>query len=237
MVDATFVLNIFSAIGGLGGLAIIAGVAHWLGGKFREIDYRFKVVDERFNEVDKRFNDVDRRFAELKNYVDMKFSELKEYSDKGFNDVGKKFIELRDYVNAEFGEMDRKWSSRLERLGEAFTGYQEFLLEFLATEGVIEEKYKGVFMKELKGFIRLATANPLSKEEWGRLKELFEKSEKDELTPEEADEFLELARKVVREYWDRREAYRLHIYAAIVRGLTYKKYYEKKETKEEKHQG
>jgi hypothetical protein len=43
--------------------------------------------------------------------------------------------------------------------------------------------------------------------------------------------------KVVREYWDRREAYRLHIYAAIVRGLTYKKYYEKKETKEEKHQG
>jgi hypothetical protein len=66
---------------------------------------------------------------------------------------------------------------------------------------------------------------------------LFEKSEKDGLTPEEADEFLELARKVVREYWDRREAYRLHIYAAIVRGLTYKKYYEKKETKEEKHQG
>jgi hypothetical protein len=60
-------------------------------------------------------------------------------------------------------------------------------------------------MKELRNLMRLVIANPLTKGEWKRLKELFEKSEKDKLALEEVDEFLKLIRKVVREYWDRRE--------------------------------
>ena len=51
------------------------------------------------------------------------------------------------------------------------------------------------------------------------------------------DEFLKLVRKVVREYWGRREVCRLHIYVAIVRCLTYRKYYEKNEAKHEENQG
>ena len=45
--------------------------------------------------------------------------------------------------------------------------------------------------------LRLATTNPLTKEEWDKLRLYLDKSEKDELTPEEADELLELSRKVL----------------------------------------
>jgi len=57
------------------------------------------------------------------------------------------------------------------------------------------------------------------------------KNERWELTLDEADEFLELARKVVKEYGEYPEAWKLHIYATIVRALTIKKYAEKKEEK------
>lgn len=40
--------------------------------------------------------------------------------------------------------------------------------------------------------MRVAVINPLTKERWERLRILFEKSEKDELTLEEADEILDL---------------------------------------------
>ena len=84
--------------------------------------------------------------------------------------------------------------------------------------------------------MRVAIANPFTKEEWERLRELFEKSVRDELTLDEADEFLELARKFLREYWNRREAYKLHIYATIVRALTYKKYVEMEEAQQKQEQ-
>jgi hypothetical protein len=188
-VSVELILNLLAAIGGLGGLATVIGVAYWLGRKFTEIDYRFRLIDERFEQIDKRFDD-------LKNYID----------------------------------------SRVERLATAFTNYQEFFIEFLTTESVIEERYRGVLLKELRGVMRLAVANPLSKEEWARLKELFEKSERNELTLEEADEFLELARKVAWEYGEYPEAWKLHIYATITRALLYKKYYEEKQKQTQQEQ-
>jgi hypothetical protein len=117
----------------------------------------------------------------------------------------------------------------VERHATAFTNYQEFFIEFLTTEGVVKERYRDVLIKEARRTMRLAVVNPLSKEEWARLKELFEKSEKNELTLEEADEFLELARKVALEYGEYSEAWKLHIYATITRALLYKKYYEEKQ--------
>jgi hypothetical protein len=188
-VSVELILNLLAAIGGLGGLATVIGVAYWLGRKFTEIDYRFRLIDERFEQIDKRFDD-------LKNYID----------------------------------------SRVERLATAFTNYQEFFIEFLTTEGVVKERYRDVLIKEARRTMRLAVANPLSKEEWARLKELFEKSERNELTLEEADEFLELARKVALEYGEYSEAWKLHIYATITRALLYKKYYEEKQKQSEARQ-
>jgi hypothetical protein len=40
MVDTIMLLSIVSAVGGLGGLATVIGIAHWLGKKFTEIDYQ-----------------------------------------------------------------------------------------------------------------------------------------------------------------------------------------------------
>jgi hypothetical protein len=109
--------------------------------------------------------------------------------DERFKAVDERFKELKNYID-----------SGINRLATAFTDYQEFFIEFLTTEGVVRERYRDVLVKEAKRVMRLATTNPLTKEEWARLKELFEKSERDELTLEEADEFLELARKVALEY-------------------------------------
>ena len=190
------VLNLLAAVGGLGGLATVIGIAYWLGKKFTEIDYRFRLIEERFKTIDERFNRIDERFEE----IDKRFDDLKNYID-----------------------------SRINRLATAFTDYQEFFIEFLTTEGVVRERYRDVLIKEAKRVMRLATTNPLTKEEWARLKELFEKSERNELTLEEADEFLELARKVALEYGEYPEAWKLHIYATITRALLYKKYYEEKQ--------
>lgn len=96
---------------------------------------------------------------------------------------------------------------------DAFTFYREFFVEYLASEA--------------RRVVRLALATPLSREEWEKLKEYLDKSERGELALEEADEFLELARKVVKEYGEYPGAWKLHTYATITRALTAKKYAEK----------
>jgi len=58
-------------------------------------------------------------------------------------------------------------------------------------------------------------------------KRLLEFINKDDLTPEEADEFVRLARKVLGEHMDKREAWWLAYYAAAKRGETYRKYNKK----------
>jgi len=126
--------------------------------------------------------------------------------------------------------------SRLRRLGEAFTNYQEFLMRYLVSEGVLRREAAEVITTEARGVMKLATMNPLTKEEWMRIKELLDKSEKEDLTIEEAYELLNLARKVVHEYGEYPEAWKLHMYAAMMVGFAWKKQREKeeKEKKEEK---
>jgi len=229
LVDAGFVLNLLGAIGGLGSLATIVGVAYWLGRKFAEIDKRFEMIEYRLNLVDERFKQVDKRFDEMKKYVDDKVEELKEYTDS-------RVSELKEYFEGRLGELEERFSSRIERLAEAFTSYQEFFVEFLTTEGVIKPGYRDLLIKHARGTMRLAALNPLTREEWERLKLYLDKSERDELTLEEADDFLELARKVVREYGEHPEAWKLHIYAAMTRALTAKRYYEQRGREEKREQ-
>jgi hypothetical protein len=211
-------------------VASISSLAYWLGKKFASIDAKFKLVDERFRSiderfklVDERFRSIDERFGELREYVDLRFKELKDYIDKRFDELDKG---LREYV-------DKRVFERIERLATAFTNYQEFFVEFLTSEGIVKPIHKEFLVKEARRTMKLAIVNPLSKEEWERLKEYLDKSEKDELTLEEADDFLELARKVVKEYGDRPEAWKLHIYATITRALIVKKHYEKEKKEKE----
>jgi hypothetical protein len=152
-------------------------------------------------------------------WLGRKFAEV----ENRFEDIDKKF----KLIDKRFDELEERLSRRIERLADAFTFYQEFFVEYLASEGVIKGGARELLAREARRVVRLALANPLSREEWEKLKEYLDKSERDELTLEEADEFLELARKVVKEYGEYPEAWKLHIYATITRALTAKKYAEK----------
>jgi hypothetical protein len=223
VIDINAVINIIVTVATV--IGSVLGLGYWLGRKITALEYRFRVLEERFKAIDERFNRIDERVESLKLYIGTRFNEI----DKGIGDVDRRFNELKDYVDNRLNEFDKRVGSRIRRLAMAFTNYQEFFIEFLSMEGIIKDRDKEMLVEESKRVMRLAVANPLTKEEWERLKELFEKSERDELTLEEADEFLELARKVVIEYGEYIEAWKLHLYATIVRALTYKKYYEKKQ--------
>jgi len=209
-------------------IGMLGGGLFWLGGefkeirmRFKEIDERFKQIDERFKEIDKRFEEVDKRFEE----IDERFDELRGYVDKRFNElrgyVDGRFNELKGYVDGRFNELKGYIDSRVNRLSEAFNDYQEFFVEYLSAEGLLKPERATMVKNEARRIMRLATStNPLTKEEWKRLGELLDK---DDLTLEEALELRELARKVVKEYGEYPEAWKLHIYASIMVGRALRK--------------
>jgi hypothetical protein len=223
--DISFLLNVLGAVGGLGGLAAIVGVAYWLGRKFTEIDYRFAMVDQRFEAVDKRFGAIDEKLRQVDEGFEQLETELKDYIDA-------KFEESRKYADERLSGLEGRLASRIERLATAYASYQEFFVEFLTAERVVKPEYRDMLVKHAANMMKLAALNPLTREEWGKLREYFERSQRDELTLEEADEFLELARRVVKEYGERPEAWKLHIYAAMTRALTAKRYYEQRAKQE-----
>ena len=185
-------------------LSSIAYLGYWLGKKFSEIDERFKLIDERFKRIEERFKLIDERFKLL---------------DERFKQIDERFDELKSYV-------DR----RIDRLSRAFTSYQEFLIEYLSVKGVVSEGEATMLKNEARRVTEMAALNPFTKEEWKRLIKYLDKDIKD-FTLQEAEDFRELARKAIDEFWDRPEAYKLHMYACIVYGLTLRRLQEEKEKK------
>ena len=180
----------------------VASLGYWLGKKFTEIDYRFRLIDERFNAINEKFRHVDERFKA----IDARFEQM----DKRFDELEKRIV------------------SRIERVALAFAGYQEFLVEFLSREGVIKGDARELLVREARRVAGLALANPLTKEEWEKVLKYIDKKV-EEFTLEEAEEFVELARKVALEYGDRPEAWKLHILAALTLGLVLRRYREMEE--------
>ncbi len=122
-------------------------------------------------------------------------------------------------MDVRFKDIDARFNQlgdRVDRVAEAFGDYQEFFVEFLTTEGVIKRDKADMVRNEAKRIMRLIRVNPLSKEEYERLKELLDK---DDLTYDEAIELRDLARKIIKEYGEYPEAWKLHIYASIMVGL------------------
>ncbi len=165
-------------------------------------------LGRKFSEIDMRFKMIDERFKQV---------------DKRFEEIDKRFIEL-----------EKRLIRRLERFASAFVNYQEFFIEFLTHEGILKRESRELLIREIRRMVKLAMMNPLTKEEWKKILEYLDKSEKDTITLEEAEEFLELARKVALEYSDIPGAWKLHIYATITLALTRKKYYAKEEEKSKK---
>ncbi|UNQ73120.1 hypothetical protein [Infirmifilum sp. NZ] len=166
---------------------------------------KFREIDLKFANIEKRFEQIDERFTE----VDRRFEAI----DKRFTGVDERFeaVEKRlDGVERELKRLEEKLDSRTSELAERISGL----------EAMVGRKLE-----------RLAVSNPFTREGWKRLADLLDKSEKEELSLEEAQELLELARKAVREYGEHPEAWKLHIYASMMLGLAYKRMKEQRQQK------
>ncbi|ADM27442.1 conserved hypothetical protein [Ignisphaera aggregans DSM 17230] len=176
--------------------------------------------------------------SSLAYWLGKKFDEI----DARFREIDRRFVEVEERLNRRIDEVERRLSERIDRvglmvrrLGDAFIGYQEFFVRYLVSEGVLKSSAADMVLTEARNLVKLAVGNPFTKEEWKRLKELLDKSEKEKSLPlEEAYELLNLARKAVREYGEYPEAWKLHIYASIMVGLAYRKLREQEKKEEEK---
>jgi len=184
---------LFTAIGTISAVATSTAVLAYWLGR------KFVEIEKRFAEIDRRFEYVDKRFEE----IDMRFERV----DKRFEEVESRLEGVVRRV-VELAE-------RFDDLAQATRDQFEFFAEFLGFRGVLEARD----VDFVKG-ARLARLNPLTEEELRRIKELVEK---EELTLEEADELRELARKFVKEHGNVPGAWKLLIYASIMRGIALRK--------------
>ena len=184
MVD---VLSLLSAIGGLGGLAVIISVAFWLGKKFAQIDEGFKSIDKRFRLIDERFDQIDRRFKQIDERFESIEGKLKEHDTR--------FDRIETF---------------LYRLTTAIKSINEFTIDILGYEGLLRRGAVDLVKREITRVLSFVSPNPLTKYEKQRLKELLEK---DELNLKEAKELYEIANKVLEDYGDRIEAWKLLWYS------------------------
>ncbi len=198
--------------------------------KLLEHDKRFEAIEAKLLEHDKRFESIERKLLECDKRFESIERKLGDHDrllakhDERLGAIEKELREHREILESMNRRLERV-ESRLVRMVEAFTSYHEFFVEYLASEGAIPSKSRDVLLAEVRGLSRLVLANPLTKEEWEKIFRYIEK-DPETFTLEEANEFLELARKVVREYGEYREAWKLHLYAAMVKGWTLRRIYE-----------
>jgi hypothetical protein len=128
-------------------------------------------------------------------------------------------------IREDIGELKERLGrveDRLNLLVRAFMGWNGIMTSLvgqLEKKGVLEDAN---LLKTALRNMTNTTTNPLTSEERRRLVELIDK---DELTPEEADELARLARRFYREYAGKVEnAWLMLYYAAVKRGVTYRKY-------------
>jgi chromosome segregation ATPase len=197
---------IASVAGAAASVAAVVGAAYSLGRKIA-------LLEARLSQVENRVARLEGEVAALKSELAATKEELGREFRSGLASLEER---LKGYVGERVG-----------RLARAFAGYQEFMLEYLSLKGLLEEGEVRLAKGEARRLAELA-ANPFTKEEWARLKQLLDK-EPEELTLEEAYELRDLARKAIEEYGDRYEAYALHVYASIAVGLAYRRLSGKRE--------
>ena len=197
---------IASVAGAAASVAAVVGAAYSLGRKIA-------LLEARLSQVENRVARLEGEVAALKSELAATKEELGREFRSGLASLEER---LKGYVGERVG-----------RLARAFAGYQEFMLEYLSLKGLLEEGEVRLAKGEARRLAELA-ANPFTKEEWERLKQLLDK-EPEELTLEEAYELRDLARKAIEEYGDRYEAYALHVYASIAVGLAYRRLSGKRE--------
>jgi hypothetical protein len=117
---------------------------------------------------------------------------------------------------------------RIDTALRLFRSSQEFLVDLMAYEGLMRREAYVLARSEIQRLFTVAVVNPLTEEEKRRALELLNK---DELTLEEAQELYRIADKVVEEYPDRVEAWKLLWYSRFWIGYNLRKMKEAEEKK------
>ncbi|AFA39289.1 paREP5 [Pyrobaculum oguniense TE7] len=85
---------------------------------------------------------VEGRFEDLKRYVDKLFADMKSYVDGRLGEerryVDGRFADMESHVDGKFAELRAYVDRRLDRLLAGYSSYQEFFMEYLTAEGLIE---------------------------------------------------------------------------------------------------
>ena len=127
-------------------------------------------------------------------------------------------------VEARLDSLEVRFNTALR----LFRSSQELLVDLMAYEGLMRREVYALARSEIQRLFTVATVNPLTEEEKRRALELLNK---DELTLEEAQELYRIADKVVEEYPDRVEAWKLLWYSRFWIGYNLRKMKEAEEKK------
>ena len=166
--------------------------------------------------------------TELRTNIDLLRSEMrKEVSElrmdidslrAGLDGVKRDVEALKTGVDELRSELRREVGA----LRGVIVGVGEVMVEYFRLRGVISPGDADLLRITVRRLASTATTNPLTAEERRRLLELVDK---DDLTIEEAEELYMLARKLYEEYIDKTpDAFKALLYAAAMRGITYRKY-------------
>jgi hypothetical protein len=119
------------------------------------------------------------------------------------------------------------------RLANVINSVGEAIVEYLGSRGILDPKDVRFLRAEVRRLTSTATLGSnmpvfrsmaVTEQETERIR-LLELIDKDDLTIEEAEELHRLARKFYEEYIDKTpDAIKVLLYAAAMRGITYRKY-------------
>ena len=216
-----------------------AGASYWLGRRLARLEEAVRGVvkqlvrlEERMNSTEARITQLEKTAVELGGRISNTERLLSQLGER-VGSVEERLSALREEL-AEFkagatARFDRL-EERIERKARTARSANEFFVDLLGYEGVLKPEAATFAKSELLRIFELA-ANPLTREEWQRLKQLLEK---DDLTLEEAQELYRIADKLVEEHGDRIEAWKILWYSRAWIGINWRRMAEQRKKAEQK---
>jgi len=216
-----------------------AGASYWLGRRLARLEGVVSSVVKQLARLEERMGSAEARIAQLeKTAVELgerisstekqlaQLGERAESLEEQLSSLREELAEFKAGVAARFDRLEE----RIERMARTARSANEFFVDLLGYEGVLKPEAATFAKSELLRIFELA-ANPLTREEWQRLKQLLEK---DDLTLEEAQELYRIADKLVEEHGDRIEAWKILWYSRAWIGINWRRMAEQRKKAEQK---
>jgi len=199
----------------------VSGATYWLGRKLASLEDRVAGLERKFGGLESRFTQLENRVAGLELAVGKLEARITQLERKVGN-LEERLSALELHVTKLEERMEQRIGrveEKVSRLGRGIRSVNELFLDIFGYEGVLRAEAVTFAKSELARVLELAE-NPLTKEEWSRLKQLLEK---DDLNLEEAQELYRIADKLVEEHGDRIEVWKLLWYSRLWIGINWRR--------------